>query len=80
MIAVQAAMALSEDQMDQACDVYDRLLASLRRLTAEQGAVLSAWPQQPGAVYIFTRVRGFSQRGRSFVYAVALPKMSMQAG
>jgi len=56
-IAVQAAMALREEQMDEACDEYGRLLASLKRLTAEQGAVLSAWPQQPGAVFITTQVR-----------------------
>ena len=56
-VVAQEAMALSDEQADQACDKYESMLASLKRLTSEQDAVLAGWPQQPGAVYITSRVR-----------------------
>ena len=51
-------MALSEEQAEQACDAYSHLMASLKRVTAEQfaSATSSGWPRQPGAAYTTTRV------------------------
>ena len=57
-------MALSEEQAEQACDAYGTMMASLKRVTAEQSATSAGWPQQPGAAYITTRARTPQRDGR----------------
>ena len=52
-------MALSEEQAQQACDRYERMLAALEGLAAQHDAVFASRSPEffPGPTWITTRVR-----------------------
>ncbi len=53
----QAAIALSNEQVEQVCDAYEAMLAALERATAEQDAILARRALHPGAAWIAQNVR-----------------------
>ncbi len=60
-------MALSEEQAEQACDRYERMLAALEGLAAQHDAVFASRSPEffPGPTWITTRVRptcGFARQ------------------
>ena len=52
-------MELSEEQAEQVCDAYEAMVHGLERLTADQDALFSGRPQQPGAAWIAQNVSTF---------------------
>ena len=56
MLHVQAAIALSDEQVEQVCDAYEAMLAALERATADQDAILARRAQNPGAAWIAQNV------------------------
>ena len=54
---MQAAIALTDEQVEQVCDAYEAMQAALERAAVDQDAVLARRQQHPGAAWIALNVR-----------------------